>query len=273
MKLISWNIAGRNEAWRRLLETDADVALLQEATEPPPDVAASIEMDSHPWHTGGANARRPWRTAIVRLSQRVQVEWLQPRSVDNAAPGELAVSRAGSLAAATVLAPDGERHVVVSLYALWERPHEMTGSSWIYADASAHRLISDLAVFVGQQASHRIVAAGDLNILHGYGEKGDAYWAVRYETVFRRMAAMGLPFVGPQAPNGRQAEPWPLELPKDSSNVPTYDTTRTSPAEATRQLDFVFASHALANRIQVRAPNEPHNWGPSDHCQLSIEIR
>jgi hypothetical protein len=38
MKLISWNIAHRKEAWHRLLDTDADVALLQEAVEPPPEI-------------------------------------------------------------------------------------------------------------------------------------------------------------------------------------------------------------------------------------------
>jgi hypothetical protein len=30
LNLISWNIARRDDAWRRLLDTDADVALLQE---------------------------------------------------------------------------------------------------------------------------------------------------------------------------------------------------------------------------------------------------
>ena len=38
-------------------------------------------------------------------------------------------------------------------------------------------------------------------------------WKGRYATVFDRMAAIGLPLVGPQYPNGRQADPWPDELP------------------------------------------------------------
>ena len=29
-----------------------------------------------------------------------------------------------------------------------------------------------------------MLAAGDLNILYGYGENGSAYWAARYATVF-----------------------------------------------------------------------------------------
>ena len=79
-----------------------------------------------------------------------------------------------------------------------EKPHPTTGSSsWIYADAAVYRLISDISVFVGHQSGHRILAAGDLNILHGYGESGSVYWASRYATVFDRMRALGLSFVGP----------------------------------------------------------------------------
>src|SRR5215469_3396269 len=139
----------------------------------------------------------------------------------------------------------------------------MAQSTQIYADASVHRVISDLTAFVGHNHQHRIIAAGDLNILYGYGENGSAHWACRYETVFNRMAALGLSFVGPQAPNGRQAKPWPEELPKTSNNVPTYYTSHQTSASATRQVDFVFASKALTDRTTVRALNEPNEWGPS----------
>jgi endonuclease/exonuclease/phosphatase family metal-dependent hydrolase len=273
MKLISWNIAQRKEAWRRLLDTDADVALLQEATEPPPDVASRIEVDAEPWHTCGDGSSRPWRAAVVRLTNRVQVDWLTPIPLEQAVAGDLAVSRSGTLAAAEVTAPGGARCTLVSMYGLWESPHRSTSSSWIYADASVHRLVSDLAVLIGQQRGHRIVAAGDLNILYGYGEDGSRYWAARYGTIFKRMEAMGMPFVGPQAPNGRRAEPWPTELPKESNNVPTYHSTRQVPAQAARQLDFVFASTDLVERIHVRALNDPNDWGPSDHCRVWIELR
>ena len=182
------------------------------------------------------------------------------------------MSRLGTLAAAKATAPDGTVLLVASMYGLWERPHASTGSSWIYADASVHRVISDLAGLIGHQQGHNIVAAGDLNILHGYGEEGSAYWAGRYATIFARMSAMGVAFVGPQAPHGRRADPWPDELPPTSANVPTYHTTRQTPATASRQLDFVFASEALAERVRVRALNDPDRWGPSDHCGVEIEI-
>ena len=102
--------------------------------------------------------------------------------------------------------PGRDPFVCVSMYSPWTRPHASTDSSWIVSDASAHRIVSDLSALIGRQNDHRIVAAGDLNILHGYGDHGSAYWAKRYETVFTRMKALRLPFVGPHAPNGRQGE-------------------------------------------------------------------
>jgi endonuclease/exonuclease/phosphatase family metal-dependent hydrolase len=272
MKMISWNIAQREEAWRLLLDVDADIALLQEATEPPADVARALDVDPASWRTVGAGLDRPWRVAVVKLSNRVDVQWIEAKPIEDAQRGELAVSRLGTLAAATVTPSSGEPLIVASLYAAWEKHHSSTGRSEIYADGSVHRLISDLSVLIGRKAGQRIIAAGDLNILHGHGEHGNAYWAARYATVFSRMSALGLPFVGPQAPAGRQAEPWPDELPRASSNVPTYHTNQQTPATATRQLDFVFASSSLGERVRVCALNEPDSWGPSDHCRVEIEV-
>ena len=198
------------------------------------------------------------------------MEWFEPTPIEKAQDDDLTVNRAGTLDAAIVTPPTGKAFVVVSMYALWEKPHPTTRSSGIYADAAVHRLISDISVFVGQQKGHRILAAGDLNILHGYGDHGSVYWASRYATVFDRMRALGLSFVGPQAPAGRRADPWPDELPRTSHNVPTYHTNHQMPATATRQLDFVFASNGLAEQCQVSARNEPGAWGPSDHCQVHI---
>ena len=273
MKIVSWNLAHRIPPWQTLLSMDADIALLQEAAEPPSEVAELIDADPAPWRTPGADSIRPWRAAVVKLSDRVRVEWIAAKSLEEAASGELAVSRRGTLAAATVTPPVGDPIVIVSMYALWMSPHASADGTWIMSDASAHRIVSDLSVFIGRQRNHRIIAAGDLNILHGHGEDGSPYWAARYQSVFTRMQAMGLSFVGPQFPHGRQAYPWPEELPRDSCNVPTYHSTRQTPASATRQLDFVFASTGLADNLRVRALNEPEQWGPSDHCRLEIEVR
>jgi endonuclease/exonuclease/phosphatase family metal-dependent hydrolase len=272
VKLIAWNIARREDAWRWLLDSDADIALVQEATEPPADVAGKLELDPSPWRTAGAGLNQPWRTAVVKLSNQVEVHWLEAKPIEDARPGELAVSRPGTLAAAILTPLAGEALIVVSIYAPWEKPNSITGSGWIYADGSAHRIISDLSALIGQQTGHRILAAGDLNILYGYGEGGNAYWASRYTTIFSRMSALGLSFVGPQVPDGRRADPWPDELPLTSNNVPTYHTKHQTPITATRQLDFVFVSNSLTEHVRVKALNEPDQWGPSDHCRVEIEI-
>ena len=272
MKIVSWNIARRDEPWRWLLDMDADIALLQEARPPPADVAGRVEVDPADWVTAGPEPMRKWRAAVVRLSDRVTVEWIEGKPVTEAGYGEFPVSVPGTLAAAQVTPHGGEALVIASMYAQWLSPHSSTESGWIFADASAHRIVSDLSVFIGRQLGHRLLAAGDLNILHGYGEYGSSYWGARYGSVFARMEALGLAFIGPQAPHGRQAAPWPSELPRDSKDVPTFHTNTLTPKTATRQLDFAFASKGLAQSINVRALNEPDEWGPSDHSRLEIEV-
>jgi exonuclease III len=272
MKIISWNIAHRKEPWSQFLNTQADVALLQEASDPPPEVLRQIKVDDEPWVTHSPGKHSPWRTAIVKLSNNVTLEWIKPAPIGQAQWGQLAVSRLGTLSAAKVHNDNEPPIILISMYGFWEKPHESTGSSWLYADASVHRLISDISVLIGSQTKHRIIASGDLNILYGYGEHGSQYWASRYATIFSRMEALGLKFVGPQAPNGRGTDPWPAELPSSSKNVPTYFSSRQNLKTATRQLDYVFASESIADRVSVTALNQPDEWGPSDHCRILIEF-
>ncbi len=151
-------------------------------------------------------------------------------------------------------------------------------SSWSFgvADGSVHRIISDLSTFIGHEnpGTHRILAAGDLNIAHGYGDGGSPpYWEARYRSVFDRMAALGLEFMGPQTPNGRQAEIRATHEPADSRNVVTFYLPRKNPATASNnQLDYVFASRGFHESITVRAMNSVEGWGANDHCRLLIAI-
>ncbi|MCH7526242.1 MAG: hypothetical protein IID39_02290 [Planctomycetes bacterium] len=276
LRLVSWNINRSDEAWRTLVQMkDVDAAILQEAKPPPDDVKNQVALDMDPpWYTGGAGLHRPWRAAVVGLSKRVAMEPLVAKTIQDAEPGELAVSRVGTLAVARLMIPDTPRpFIIASMYGAWERPASVTESSWIYADASVHRVISDLSALVGRQNGHRIIAAGDLNILRGYGEEGSRYWKNRYETIFARMEALGLVYAGPTLPDGG-IPPLvrPPELPADSTTVPTFRTSRSEPESATRQLDFVFVSAELVGRVEVRAMNDQAEWGPSDHSRLLIEI-
>ena len=272
MKIVSWNMQHKQESWRRLLDMDIDLALLQETCLPPADVADRIEID--PVRLAGHGGRVSWPTAIAKVSDRIRVEWLEAQPVGLSVLGDIAmrVSSPGTLTVGRVTPPSGQPFIAASIYGEWENLFSPMDGKLIYADASAHRLVSDLAVFVGRQRGHRILAAGDLNICRGHGENGNEYWAARYATVFARMEAMGIPCIGPEFPNGRQADPWPDELPHDSRNVPTFHSNRQGPETALRQLDYVFASTEFAKCLYVRALNEPEDWGPSDHCRISIEL-
>lgn len=107
LRLVSWNISRRDEAWRALVEMeDIDAALLQEAGLPPDDVKEKVVLDLEPpWSTGGAGLNRPWRAAVVGLSNRVVMEPLAAKAIDDAEPRELAVSRMGTLSVARLTVP------------------------------------------------------------------------------------------------------------------------------------------------------------------------
>ena len=266
VKIVCWNIAKKRAAWRFLLGCEADVALLQETSLPPDDVAGQVEVDPAPFHD--ADGYRFSRAAIVKLSDRVQVEWLKPVPIHEARGGDFVESQPGSIAAAIISAPGVRPFVAASICQGYARVHRRMGKNRV-DDAPLHRVISDLSLLIGNVSRHRIVAAGDLSIWHGYGSPS---WKRRKDTVFDRMEALGLPLVGPQHPHGRQADPWPTWLPEDSLNVPTHYNIGASPATATNQLDYVFASHSMAESVEVRALNGVEEWGPSDHCRIEIAV-
>ena len=145
LKLISWNINGRVRPWDELLDSNADVALLQEARRPRGPVAELVEAGPQPWNTSWES--RPWRTAVVRLSDRVDVEWLESEPIEGTANGRFVHSLSGTIAAAVITPARGDPILAISMYAPWEVPFGKRGP--IYADASAHRLISDIQVFLG----------------------------------------------------------------------------------------------------------------------------
>ena len=123
LHLVSWNIAHRLEPWRLLAGAGFDVALLQEAGSPPRDVETDIETNPGPWETQGQGSRRPWRTAVARLSDRVRLSVRPTAPLDLASGDDRPVSRMGTLAFADVeVLETGERLTVASAYGLWESP-------------------------------------------------------------------------------------------------------------------------------------------------------
>lgn len=266
---------------------DADVALLQEAGQPPADVAdevgiGSIEhWDSHGWNSRWFEGRSKnlydrW-AMVVKLSDRVDVEWFRQVSpICEPVADEFPVSGIGTVAAARVTPKDAPPFIVVSMYARWTKPHPSTRSRWRtgYSDGQAHRIVSDLSMFIGDTdpSTHRIIAAGDLNMDYRTLGKEWQSLAVRERTVWQRMEAIGLKYMGPQYPAGRRADPIPSHLPQDARNVPTYRANERAEA-AQLQLDHAFASRGFHESVEVRAMNGIDEWGASDHCRLLIDVR
>ena len=287
--IVGWNIAKRHAAWRQLVEMGADVALLQEAGNPPEDVADRVDTgppghwDSHVWNSDWwegrwSNLSERW-PKVVKLSDRVEVEWFKQVSpISAAAPDEIAVSGIGTIAAARIVPKDGSApFIAVSMYAMWVKPHVSTKTKFFkvgYADASAHRILSDLSAFIGHPdpSTHRILAAGDLNIIYGATDDNPLAMPARDRNVFDRMEALGLELLGPWHPNGRQAKPTPRGLSPDTLSVPTFHHSQQEPSGAQYQYDYAIASRGFHESVKVRAMNSVEEWGASDHCRLLIEV-
>ncbi len=278
IKVVCWNIDRRHQAARESLEMGADVALLQEVGSGAHGLLDAVggvaSVSPHdPWGPAPRGDYDRW-PLVVKLSDRVQVEWFKPvrATIPKEQDDEMAVSCAGTVAAARVIPLDGgEPFIAASMYARWFAPHPTVGNAnWIYPDASAHGIISDLSVFIDSYdtSTHRILVAGDLNVSFFSSDAFDA----RAQTIVDRMKALGLEYMGPQYPNGRRADPVPAHLTEDSLDVPTYHTVRNSPATAHVQVDHVFASRGFHESIRTRALNGVDEWGSSDHCRILIEV-
>ena len=181
-----------------------------------------VEVTPHePW--------LPWRRSnydrwplVVKLSDQVQVDWFRPaNAIHWPTADDFPVSGIGTIAAARVIPEnDVQPFIAASTYARWSRSHPTAGNqNWIYPDASAHRILSDLSVFISSydSSTHRVLAGGDLNVAF-FSEDG---FDARAQTIVDRMDALGLEYMGPRYPDGRLAEPRPEHLPEDTRNVPT----------------------------------------------------
>lgn len=289
IKIVSWNIAKKREAWSVLAEMalngEADLALVQEAgKEPPRSVSeqpgfqlehVALKLDRR---LGGNLDRWP---AVVKLSDRVEVDWLTQVPVSavgtyDGPESAIEVSDVGTLAVAKVTVAESETvesFIAASMYARWLGRRPESKGRWIYSDASAHRILSDLSSFVAfdDPSRHRLLVAGDLNMF--YGATGhDLSIPERERTVWKRSKALGLRFMGPQWPNASRRSVKHPDVPRDTKNVPTYHTVRQSPDTAVSQLDYVFASRGFHRRVRTCAMNSVKEWGPSDHCRLMIEV-
>ena len=288
LNIVSWNICRRRAAWDALLrmrdEEGVDLALLQEVGKHVPE---GVECGGEDWDWSVCD-RWP---AVVRLSDRVKVERFKSVPLHRSPQAhEFAVSDIRTIAAARVTPlqdgqSSGEPFIAVSMYSFWLLRHPLAGKVpayrrrgegqvSIYADASMHRIISDISAFIGHTdpSAHRILAAGDMNMSYGSTDTVPYAMPTRERPVFDRMAGLGLEYIGPQWPDAARQLP-DSGFSDDARNVPTYHTVKQTPETAMVQLDHVFASRGFHESVRVRALNGVEEWGPSDHCRLLLEVR
>ena len=161
--VVSWNIAKKHAPWRELVRMGADVALLQEAVPPPEDVDTldigpreaweSHSWNSNWWHGRGWKALFDRWPMVVRLSDRVEVEWFKQVSpVWGGEADEIQVSGIGDDNGGARHA-EGRLgravHCSFDVCAVVGPLNPTATGDWIYSDASAHRIISDLSAFIG----------------------------------------------------------------------------------------------------------------------------
>ena len=72
------------------------------------------------------------------------------------------------------------------------------------------------------------------------------------------MEALRLQYIGP-----RTAE---------DERVPTFYKCREETLIASRPLDHACASRSFHEEIIVGAMNDVDEWGPSDHCRITIDM-
>ena len=107
IKLVCWNIAKDHDPWQCLVKNrrKADIALLQEATRPPPEVEDFLN-EKDPKNVDACqfkevNAQQSQCT-IVKLTDKVDVKRLKPIPLTCARDGDFKTTHPGCLAAAII---------------------------------------------------------------------------------------------------------------------------------------------------------------------------
>ena len=264
MKIVCWNMAHSRRSWDALVEmSDVDIALLQEASRVPDDLGHRVDVDHGLWperHKAGLG----YPSVVARLLRNVNVRFIETGPMGDHFSRDFYTSEWGTLGAAIVERIDrDESLIVISMAPAYNAfTHESGSPSRRECIGSVHRLISDLARLVGRRS--RVIAAGDWAIHPGWSTHETPIWkereALHFQTAFDRMKALGLREI---IPKGRRS---------DRGDVVTFRSMVETPAQACVQADYVFATENIANRVTVRALNQPDEWGPSDHCRLVIDL-
>ena len=166
-------MAHSRKSWDALVcMADVDIALLQEASRVPDHLHDRFEVDERLWPES-RGVRLGYPSVVARLSDRVDVSFIETRLLGDARGHNFYTSEWGTLAAAIVTqAGGGEPLTVVSMAPCYNSFTRESGSpSRSETIGSVHRLISDLARLVGRRS--RVIAAGRLDHLPGLEHTSD----------------------------------------------------------------------------------------------------
>ncbi len=168
MRIVCWNMQHKRASWYFLSERngDADLALLQEACTPPAEVTAKLDVGPGPWINEGWNGAR----AVVRISDRVAIEWVSVADIMASASPNSAIDTPSRLAVATL--SGDERIGLVSVESGRKSSERVPG------------MIREIKESCGSKLPY--IVGGDLTT-----------WWDSETTVFGDMMRIGLPLIGP----------------------------------------------------------------------------
>lgn len=269
--IMSWNMNGNPDAWGRALElaesAGVQVALVQEAKPPTSPSIRTVPDTSEPWSIDAhRDVQRGFRTAVavldpdIRFASKVPVPFAEHRR------GDFTASHPGQFAVIDVL--DAENQIAftaISLYGIWDQDER-----FLFAEGTLHRALSDLTVLFQDRNRTRIVLTGDFNIYRQWANSSiGGNWSPRYDTVFSRLEAYGLRFVGPTS-----AEPLP-NCPCGGGAQCQHVRTFAYQRKATNrpyQLDYVFATDSV-QVLDCGVISDETDWTFSDHLPVRATIR
>ena len=235
MKIVSWNMQNKRKSWRFLLDhhRDYDFAFVQEACTPPPYVPKDAPDWDIPYEVWEQKPKK-YRQEIVRISNRWSFERLSREQISDATPDgrRIAIPR---FRAAGIARRDGERPICLVCV--------VSGEPATVRLPATVRTIRAVLHERGFDEDTSMIVAGDLtNDIH------------RTSTPFAELEQMGLIRIGPEGVN-------------------FYSILhKEGPPEARLLLNHAFVTEDLIERTRATALNHPREWGPSDHCRVSIEV-
>ncbi len=130
LRIVSWNIHQLDEPWKVLTDdASLDLALLQEAKPPPIDVKNDIVPGrGDAWTMPGY--KRAFRTAVVRLSDRIGMTPRRTGNLPSASPEVMGVTSEGTLTVVDIKW-EGEIFTCISAYVPWQKVVTDAAQPWI----------------------------------------------------------------------------------------------------------------------------------------------